>query len=288
MFDGQIWYYASTSRLEDIQSELDALYLMGRPDCDIEANEIVKRFQINRDKKLKFSDRRVKDISIQDKREFLYAQSSLFQGRYQKSLTACYLDKYTLHSFYSSKGAELEHDFQTAGIACNLGLGFNGESFEEQFSRAAVSFMELKQKVSQVDIKEFIDECENFLINAVPVQPGSFPVVLSPIAAGVFAHESFGHKSEADFMIGDETLKREWALGKRVGPENLSIYDSGLIEGSGYTPYDDEGSAASKTYLIRDGVLTGRLHSVRTACELNESATATPARYLLGSSLLCA
>lgn len=40
-------------------------------------------------------------------------------------------------------------------------------------------------------IKEFIDECENFLINAVPVQPGSFPVVLSPIAAGVFAHESF-------------------------------------------------------------------------------------------------
>ncbi len=273
VFDGQMWYYASTSRLEDIQSELDALYLMGRPDCDIEANEIVKRFQINRDKKLKFSDRRVKDISIQDKREFLYAQSSLFQGRYQKSLTACYLDKYTLHSFYSSKGAELEHDFQTAGIACNLGLGFNGESFEEQFSRAAVSFMELKQKVSQVDIKEFIDECENFLINAVPVQPGSFPVVLSPIAAGVFAHESFGHKSEADFMIGDETLKKEWALGKRVGPENLSIYDSGLIEGSGYTPYDDEGSAASKTYLIRDGVLTGRLHSVRTACELNESAT---------------
>ena len=156
VFDGQMWYYASTSRLEDIQSELDALYLMGRPDCDIEANEIVKRFQINRDKKLKFSDRRVKDISIQDKREFLYAQSSLFQGRYQKSLTACYLDKYTLHSFYSSKGAELEHDFQTAGIACNLGLGFNGESFEEQFSRAAVSFMELKQKVSQVDIKEFI------------------------------------------------------------------------------------------------------------------------------------
>lgn len=94
------------------------------------------------------------------------------------------MDKYTLHSFYSSKGAELEHDFQTAGIACNLGLGFNKENFEEQFSRAAVSFEELKKKVSQVDIKEFIAECENFLINAVPVQPGSFPVAFLLLRLG--------------------------------------------------------------------------------------------------------
>ena len=48
-------------------------------------------------------------------------------------------------------------------------------------------------------------------------------------------------------LLDDETLKREWVLGKRIGPKILSIYDSGLIEGSGYTPYDDEGSAASKT-----------------------------------------
>lgn len=41
--------------------------------------------------------------------------------------------------------------------------------------------------------------------------------MLSPTVAGVFAHESFGHKSESDFMLGSETMRREWELGKRVG-----------------------------------------------------------------------
>ena len=40
-------------------------------------------------------------------------------------------------------------------------------------------------------------------------ETGDFPVILSPEAAGVFAHESFGHKSEADFMLGDESMKKE-------------------------------------------------------------------------------
>ena len=38
-------------------------------------------------------------------------------------------------------------------------------------------------------------------------------------------------------------------------------------------PYDDEGTKAGKTYLIRNGVLAGRLHSVETAVELGEAPT---------------
>lgn len=56
-----------------------------------------------------------------------------------------------------------------------------------------------------------------FLRSSVPVEPGKYPVVLSPEAAGVFAHESFGHKSESDFMLSDEAMRDEWQLGKTVG-----------------------------------------------------------------------
>jgi predicted Zn-dependent protease len=49
--------------------------------------------------------------------------------------------------------------------------------------------------------------------------------------AGVFAHESFGHKSEADFMLGDETMKKEWQLGRRLGPDFLHISDYGALPG---------------------------------------------------------
>ena len=89
----------------------------------------------------------------------------------------------------------------------------------------------------------------------------------------MFAHESFGHKSESDFMLGDENMKKEWTLGKKVGADILSIYDSGEEEGSGYVPFDDEGTRTQKTYLIKNGVLTGRLHSAATAADLEEEVT---------------
>ena len=43
----------------------------------------------------------------------------------------------------------------------------------------------------------------------------------------MFTHESFGHKSESDFMVGDETMKAEWALGKTIGQDLLTIIDDG-------------------------------------------------------------
>ncbi|MGI6694492.1 MAG: hypothetical protein ACOX46_12020 [Limnochordia bacterium] len=39
------------------------------------------------------------------------------------------------------------------------------------------------------------------------------PGPAQPHRHGVFTHESFGHKSESDFMVGDEAMKAEWALG---------------------------------------------------------------------------
>lgn len=273
VFDGKMWYYSSTSDMDCIQNELDELYSMGCSNCGIEENETVQRFQVNREVRLKFSDSCVRDINIEKKRGFLEEISGLFQSGYLNSLLASYLDKHVLYEFYSSKGAKLRHDFQTAGIACRLSLSKDGEILDEQFSKADVSFEKLKERIKYKEIKDFISECETFLLNAVPAMPGSFPVILSPVAAGVFAHESFGHKSEADFMIGDETLKKEWRMGKRIGAQELSVYDWGLIEGSGYTPYDDEGNAADKTYLIKNGILIGRLHSASTAAELNENVT---------------
>ena len=109
--------------------------------------------------------------------------------------------------------------------------------------------------------------------NAVPVEPGEYTCIFSPMVTGVFAHESFGHKSESDFMVGDENMKREWAIGTRVGAELLNIVDTGLEEGSGYVPFDDEGTRAKKTYLIREGILSGRLHSAMTAAALEEQPT---------------
>ena len=74
-------------------------------------------------------------------------------------------------------------------------------------------------------------------------------------------------------MLSDESMKNEWQLGKAVGSPILSIAEYGGIPGSGYVPYDDEGTAAHRNYLIKNGVLTGRLHSAMTAAALDEALT---------------
>ena len=53
----------------------------------------------------------------------------------------------------------------------------------------------------------------------------------------------------------------------------LSIVDCGKSLGSGYVPYDDEGTKARKNYLIKKGVLAGRLHSGATSAYLKEKMT---------------
>lgn len=125
----------------------------------------------------------------------------------------------------------------------------------------------------QEEMRQKITQSLDYAKNAVPVVPGTYTCVFSPVTAGVFAHESFGHKSEADLMLGSETMMQEWAIGTQVGSPILNILDSGLPEGSGYVPYDDEGTRTRTTYLIHNGILTGRLHSAATAALLNEEVT---------------
>ena len=112
------------------------------------------------------------------------------------------------------------------------------------------------------------------LLEAPPVQGGEYTVILDPILAGVFIHEAFGHLSEGDNVYENEELQDLMRLGKKVGADILSVYDTGLEPGArGYLRYDDEGVPAQKTYLIKDGLLVGRLHSRETAGKMGEAPT---------------
>jgi len=112
------------------------------------------------------------------------------------------------------------------------------------------------------------------LLSAPQVKGGEYTVVLDPVLAGVFTHEAFGHLSEADFVYENERLRQIMTLGKRFGSTELNIVDSAAIPGlRGSYKYDDEGVPATKTYLIREGKLVGRLHSRETAAKMREEPT---------------
>jgi len=112
------------------------------------------------------------------------------------------------------------------------------------------------------------------LLSAPQVKGGEYTVVLDPVLAGVFVHEAFGHLSESDFVYENDRLRQIMTLGKKFGSSQLNIVDSAAKPGlRGSYKYDDEGVPATKTYLIREGKLVGRLHSRETAAKMKERPT---------------
>jgi len=112
------------------------------------------------------------------------------------------------------------------------------------------------------------------MLSAPSVTPGHYTVLLDPVLAGVFIHEAFGHLSEADHVYEDPRLQQIMVLGRCFGSPLLNVVDGAAVPGlRGSYAYDDEGVAAQKTYLIREGVLVGRLHSRETAARMGEQPT---------------
>ncbi len=107
-----------------------------------------------------------------------------------------------------------------------------------------------------------------------PVKGGNYTVVIDPLLTGLFVHEAFGHLSEADMAYENPDLLEVMSIGRQFGPEELQIFDGAAPEGHrGSYLYDDEGTPATTTQLIKDGILVGRLHSRETAGKLGETAT---------------
>ena len=272
VYDGKLWYYASVTDVEHLQKTLDGLYDAATPNPRILEDPVVRRFEKNRDAVLNFEGCSVRAVPLQEKQALLLSYLPLLTEDDCVTMPqGNYLDRNSLFRFRSSLGADICYDYQTCGLAFSFSMAEGEKKFSGHWQKGFTRFDELKGL--DATIRDAVAEQTAFLRNSVPVEPGKYPVVLSPEAAGVFAHESFGHKSESDFMLSDESMKNEWQLGMTVGSPILSIVDHGGEPGCGFVPYDDEGTRARKNYLIKNGVLAGRLHNAQSAAALDEELT---------------
>ena len=103
------------------------------------------------------------------------------------------------------------------------------------------------------------------LLRARPAPAGTMEVLMDPSTSGTFAHESFGHGTEADQFVRDRSYLKP-ILGSMVGPNHLTIIDEGPFAGGWGTIYcDDEGSPGRRTVLVDRGRFVGGLHDRETA-----------------------
>jgi TldD protein len=174
--------------------------------------------------------------------------------------------------FMSTEGTEIREDLITATLG---GLITSKDGTLTQNVRVAAGgshgFALLRNQEEEFEKKTGI---ALDLLRAKPVAGGTYSVVLNPDIAGVFAHEAFGHFSEADIIEDSPTMRERMQIGVLLGSRVLSITDDPTLPRQlGFYGYDDEGVVARRTPLMKQGVLVGRLHSRRTAAAFGERPT---------------
>jgi TldD protein len=116
------------------------------------------------------------------------------------------------------------------------------------------------------------------LLGAGSAPVGRTKVLLDPSTSGTFAHESFGHGTEADQVLRNRSYLAP-LVGSMVAPGLLTLVDDGSMEGAwGSIFFDDEGEAAHRSVLVDRGRFVGLLHDRETAAELARRPTGNARR----------
>lgn len=180
-----------------------------------------------------------------------------------------YSEKCREKYFLSSEGAEIREDLTTTSLSGEI-MAKDGVLLQNVRVKGGGSNGFTTIRNLEVHIEERTKIALD-LLKAKPVTGGTYDCILNPGLAGVFAHEAFGHFSEADIIESLPPMREKMKLGNKLGSDILNIVDDATQPNQlGYYKYDDEGVPVRRTQLMKEGVMAGRLHSRRTAAEFAE------------------
>jgi TldD protein len=269
----QGWGVATFNDLDDLVAMVDQAYQCARvgtvPEpielTPAEPVECVTTAMLNRD---------FRDVPLSEKKALAERYNQILLGYNNRIVDtqSIYSDVFTHLTLANSEGTYIEQDKPSVviGAFATARDGDNVQQAHEVYS-STLGFEYVLDKYVLV-CQAAIRAVE--LLNARSVKAGQYPVVIDQMLAGVFIHEAFGHLSEADFVYENPKAREMMTFGHRFGQSILNVYDDGSIPNvRGTTLYDDEGTPARCNWLIKDGVLVGRLHSRQTAAKMGETAT---------------
>ncbi|MEM2780734.1 MAG: TldD/PmbA family protein [Candidatus Bathyarchaeia archaeon] len=218
-----------------------------------------------------------KDASLDEKKDLCLRQCETAEaaGKAITNTTSSFGEHYGTIYYANSDGTKASYEPLLIGlrILCvakkgavivdareSYGGSFGLEAFEEDGHTP--------EKMAEEAAKWALEK-----LKAKPAPAGRFDALIDPRLAGVLAHESFGHLSEADFVvIGGSPLTGR--IGQTLGAECVSIIDEGLPERGGYKiPFDDEGVPCRRVEILKNGVLKNYLQSRITANALKMEPT---------------
>ena len=113
------------------------------------------------------------------------------------------------------------------------------------------------------------------LLEAEPMVPGEYECICTPEVTGMIAHEAFGHGVEMDMFVKDRALAH-YCVGDYVAAPILTMHDGASINArheSATYYFDDEGTLATDTVVIKDGILQSGISDAQSAMYLGTVPT---------------
>jgi TldD protein len=215
-----------------------------------------------------------RQVPLAEKKNLMDEYNRIILGHHKNIQTSSirYADSFKSIWFANTQGTYIEEEMPDVNLM-TAAIGRDGDIVQTAFEtgggidgyQSVEGFHDKARSAAQKAIE---------LLAAPSVAGGKYTVVTDQILTGVFTHEAFGHLSESDFVYENPRMQEIMVLGKRFGVPNLNIVDDGSLPGGlGTHPYDYEGVPTRKNYLIKEGILVGRLHSRETAAKMQEPVT---------------
>lgn len=213
-------------------------------------------------------------ISLDEKVRLLTHYQQLILG-HDPAITAAnitYGEKFSTIFFANSEGTSIRQEKLDIGSSLSATARRGQLTVSKGIGRGSSQGFECMLQADQ----ELREACQLAvdLLEAPQVKAGVYTTICDSALAGLFVHEAFGHLSEGDNVYKNPDLASSMTIGRRLGRDILTIFDTGEFrQHRGALSYDDEGVATERTYLIKDGILVGRLHSRETAGIMGEKPT---------------
>jgi TldD protein len=212
-------------------------------------------------------------ISFDEKKTLVqdYNKLALNHDKVQTT-TSSYFESFSTENFVNSEGTEITQDIRLCRVGGRVVTkdGSNVQSMGFSFGYDS----DYSRLLNREDVVERQTKIAIDLLKADSPDAGVFSIVCNPDLGSIFIHEAFGHLSESDDIVNNPTLAEAMKIGRRFGQPILNVVDQGNFPGApGSYPYDHEGVATGKTYLIKEGVLVGRLFSRGSSYHLGGKPT---------------
>lgn len=221
-----------------------------------------------------------KDFSLDLKKNLILraTESAEEHGKHISSITGNYGELYGEKMFTNSAGTEISwfpivSDLRIRVVSKKADVLVDGaDGFGGSFGLEAFDIGEHSPETLGENASKWAAE----KLKAKPAPAGKHRALCENMLVGVLAHESFGHLTEADFIVsGMSPLAGK--LGDQLGSEKTTIFDEGTPDPEKYSgfwiPFDDQGVKTTKVVILDKGKLTRYLHSRETATLMKDSST---------------